>query len=368
MNNKVLIISGTPIISGAEYVLGDYLKDNENISNMEILHSDIEKVENFYSGFTFSKRFKSKYLNPVGVVGNGKLNLIKKLLNLFLSFFIFYKIFKNKEITKVLGNNTGDTIYAIYSYIFGKKHINYIHDMIEPKSMIAKSVLFFDRFVYRYIAVSKAVKSALIEIGIDESKIEVIYNGLIPNNDYLKKSIDKEIIFGFVGNIDDRKNPMEFLEFIEVACEILKDKKIKAKMVYGSVLDENLYKSMKEKIKNDNLPIELLGRVDRVKMKSFYDDIHFLVLTSKRDPLPTVILEAFNHGVPVIAHNIDGVPEMVENSLNGFLYDSSNHFKKIMESIRINNYSSFQENSLVIIRKEFDLNHKIITLNITLCL
>jgi hypothetical protein len=102
MDRKILIISATPIISGAEYVLGDYLKDNANINNMEILHSDIGKVENFYNDFSFSKRYKSKYLNPVGVVGNGKLNLFKKLFNLLSSFFMFYKIFKNKEIKTVL--------------------------------------------------------------------------------------------------------------------------------------------------------------------------------------------------------------------------------------------------------------------------
>jgi len=222
MSNKVLIISGTPIVSGAEYVLGDYLKDNKNIQNMQILYSDVENVENYYANFNFNKRYKSKYLNPVGVVGNNKLNLLKKLSNLFLLLSIFLKIFRDKSIKKVLGNNTGDTIYSIYSYIFGKKHINYIHDMIEPNSMLAKSILFFDRFICKYIAVSKAVKEALVNIGISEDKIKVIYNGLVYKSNVEYKELKDSITFGFVGNIDDKKNPLEFLNFIEVMQQNIK--------------------------------------------------------------------------------------------------------------------------------------------------
>jgi len=330
MKNKVLIISGTPIISGAEYVLGDYLSHTERLKDFEILHSDVQKVEEYYGNFKFLNRYKSKYLNPVGVVGNSKFNLIKKLLNLLCSFFIFYKIFKNKEITTVLGNNTGDTIYSVYSSFFGKEHINYIHDMIEKDSIIAKSLLVFDRFITRYIAVSNAVKNALVKIGIKEDKIEVIYNGLEHKPNFTQKEIRSKIIFGFVGNIDDRKNPLEFVKFIEIAKSIYKDKEISGQMIFGSVLDEKLFETLQQSIKDKDLPIELLGRVDRGQMQNFYDVIHFLVLTSKKDPLPTVILEAFNNGIPVIAHNIDGVPEMVEDGVNGFLYKSNDDFVSIL--------------------------------------
>ena len=43
-----------------------------------------------------------------------------------------------------------------------------------------------------------------------------------------------------------------------------------------------------------------------------------LILTSDRDPLPTVILEAMALGVPVIARRVDGVAEMIEDKVTGF--------------------------------------------------
>jgi glycosyltransferase involved in cell wall biosynthesis len=360
--HKVLIISATPIISGAEYVLGDFLQNTKYKKQIQILHSDIKEVNDFYSKFEVNKIYKSKYLKPVGVVNNN-FNIIKKIYNLIASFFIFRKIFKYEDIGIVLGNNTGDTIYSIYSYLFGKKHINYIHDMIEKDSFIAKSIIFFDKFIFKYIAVSNAVKNALIDIGIKENKIKVIYNGVDYNSDFNFKELDREIVFGFIGNIDDRKNPLEFLRFIEIFKNSYKEKKVKGKMVFSNVLDEKLFYKIKQIIKEKNLPIELIGKLNRENMKGFYNSIHFLVLTSKKDPLPTVILEAFDNGIPVIAHNIDGVPEMIEDNKNGFLYNNENDFEKIVNKIKVIDYNQLQKNANLTIKNKFNNLKKIEELN-----
>jgi len=356
--HKVLVISGTQIVSGAEYVLGDFLKDTKYKEYIKILHSDVGKVNEFYKEFKVNYIYKSKYLKPVGAVNN-KFNLIKKLYNLLGSFFIFYKIFKDKNIKVVLGNNTGDVIYSFYYYLFKKKHINYIHDMIEPNSMIAKSILFFDRFIYKYIAVSEAVKKALVNIGISEDKIEVVYNGVKYNDTINYKEFKDSITFGFVGNIENNKNPLEFLKFIEVMQQDIKDKAILGKMVYGNILDEELYKAMKEYIKTKKLNVELIGKIVKNNMSHFYDSINFLLLTSKKDSLPTVILEAFNSAVPVIGHNVDGIPEMIESGYNGFLYNSSNDFEKIFKNLLSYDYNKLQKNANITIKEKFNNLEKV---------
>jgi glycosyltransferase involved in cell wall biosynthesis len=360
--HKVLIISATPIISGAEYVLGDFLQNTKYKKQIQILHSDIKEVNDFYSKFEVNKIYKSKYLKPVGVVNNN-FNIIKKIYNLIASFFIFRKIFKYEDIGIVLGNNTGDTIYSIYSYLFGKKHINYIHDMIEKDSFIAKSIIFFDKFIFKYIAVSNAVKKALIDIGIKENKIKVIYNGVDYNSDFNFKELDREIVFGFIGNISYEKNPLEFLRFIEIFKNSYKEKKVKGKMVFSNVLDEKLFYKIKQIIKEKNSPIELIGKLNKEEVKKFYKSIHFLILTSKKDSLPTVILEAFNNGVPVIAHNIGGVPEMVEDNKNGFLYNNENDFDKIVNKIKVIDYNQLQKNANLTIKNKFNNFYKIEKLN-----
>lgn len=46
----------------------------------------------------------------------------------------------------------------------------------------------------------------------------------------------------------------------------------------------------------------------------------FLLLTSDRDPLPTVILEAMARKKIVIARDVDGVKEMIEDGKNGYMF------------------------------------------------
>ncbi len=57
-------------------------------------------------------------------------------------------------------------------------------------------------------------------------------------------------------------------------------------------------------------------------MESVYAQADVLLLTSRRDPLPRVVMEAMCHGLPVVATRVDGIPEMVEDGVTGFLAES----------------------------------------------
>jgi glycosyltransferase involved in cell wall biosynthesis len=46
------------------------------------------------------------------------------------------------------------------------------------------------------------------------------------------------------------------------------------------------------------------------------------VLSSKSEGSPNVILEALAAGTPVLANNIRGIPELVTNGKEGFLFDA----------------------------------------------
>jgi glycosyltransferase involved in cell wall biosynthesis len=47
---------------------------------------------------------------------------------------------------------------------------------------------------------------------------------------------------------------------------------------------------------------------------------------------PTSILEAFTFSVPVVAYKIDGIPELVEDGVDGLLFQPGN-FKKLAKGI-----------------------------------
>jgi glycosyltransferase involved in cell wall biosynthesis len=49
-----------------------------------------------------------------------------------------------------------------------------------------------------------------------------------------------------------------------------------------------------------------------------------LVVPSRTDNLPTVVLEAFSTYTPVIGANTGGIPDMIEDGYNGILFEKEN--------------------------------------------
>ncbi len=56
-------------------------------------------------------------------------------------------------------------------------------------------------------------------------------------------------------------------------------------------------------------------------ISALYERTDVLLLTSRRDPLPRVVMEAMCHGIPVVATRVDGIPEMVEDGVTGILVE-----------------------------------------------
>jgi glycosyltransferase involved in cell wall biosynthesis len=67
--------------------------------------------------------------------------------------------------------------------------------------------------------------------------------------------------------------------------------------------------------------ITLLGHVAREQMDSLYDRADVVVLTSRSEGLPLVLMEAMARGKIVLAPAITGIPELVIAGQTGFLYE-----------------------------------------------
>ena len=64
----------------------------------------------------------------------------------------------------------------------------------------------------------------------------------------------------------------------------------------------------------------LLGHVPREQMSSLYDRADVVVLTSRSEGIPLVLMEAMARGKIVLAPAITGIPELVVANQTGFLY------------------------------------------------
>src|ERR1700685_2504528 len=82
--------------------------------------------------------------------------------------------------------------------------------------------------------------------------------------------------------------------------------------------------------------VALLGHITGEQMDSLYGRADVLVLTSRSEGIPLVLMEAMARGKIVLAPAITGIPELVIASKTGFLYESGSvdEFVDRLEFIR----------------------------------
>ena len=175
-------------------------------------------------------------------------------------------------------------------------------------------------FTNKIICVSEAVYMYLKnEVGINPSKLICILNGI--KIDYCKKvrnKNDTKIHFGIIARLEDEKNHICLFE----ALQKLKKENFDLYVV-GDGKNMDYYKSYCINHQIDNKTI-FTGRLYGNDLVRIYEKIDVLVLPSKRETFGLVLLEAMENYIPCIGSNVGGIPEVIDNGVNGFLFNSGN--------------------------------------------
>ena len=170
------------------------------------------------------------------------------------------------------------------------------------------------------IANSELGRQRAIEQGIAPQSIEFVRNVVdIDSNDTVKSTTpDKIITFLFVGRLSAEKRPDRFVRFAAALVEKFPVRTVRFRIA-GDGARRNEIEEQARKHALLRNKIEFLGECER--MSEIYRQADVLVLTSDYEGTPNVILEAMAHALPVIATNVGGVPEILNES-RGFLVDS----------------------------------------------
>jgi len=164
------------------------------------------------------------------------------------------------------------------------------------------------------LAVSRSVKNSLIELGIQRSKVNVVYNAIdideSLSNDEIKIPQNEGVIrIGFVGGLIKRKGPLLLMKAANL-LDRLNGYNIEINFA-ANYKEPNVYRKITRFKTNTNITVKFYENLERDRMKSFYRSMDLIVVPSYSDPLPTVILEAVANGKLVLASNVDGIPELV---------------------------------------------------------
>ena len=78
--------------------------------------------------------------------------------------------------------------------------------------------------------------------------------------------------------------------------------------------------------------VDLLGNVS--DPSKYYRESRFFILTSASEGNPLCIAEAMSAGLPIIAPRVGGIPDLVEDGVNGFLFDVNSDSENVAVYIK----------------------------------
>ena len=168
----------------------------------------------------------------------------------------------------------------------------------------------------KVITVSQYNKNYLIQkYKIPPNKIEVIHCGI--DTDFFKpgKNENKENIILTVA----RLHPVKGLEYAIKACALLKQKGYKFKyLIVGEGSERPKLENLIRNLKLEN-NVFLEGARTKEEVIKYYQKAKIFILPSITEGLPVSLMEAMACELPVIATKVCGVPELVEDGINGYL-------------------------------------------------
>jgi len=129
----------------------------------------------------------------------------------------------------------------------------------------------------------------------------------------LRRSWGGDFVVGHVGVLDDsHKGQMEILALADDLATTLPGARF---VLVGGGPDETRLRSAAAGLVN----VVFAGQVDAVG--DYLRAFDVFLFPSRHEGLGSILLDAFDFGIPVVATRVGGIPEIVEDSVNGMLVD-----------------------------------------------
>ena len=208
---------------------------------------------------------------------------------------------------------------------------------------------FFNRYSFDHASfissVSNAIRSSIIEsFGSSlnlSGKLRVIYSVFNSSrgNPEVTAKIRSELngspVFGHIGAYVDKHKGQKV--FIEAIRKLVKDRPDAVFIFLGAGCDEEELRKMTE-----NLPqVKWLGF--KTNVADYIDAMDYFVFPSRNEGLGSVLLDVIDHGVPVIASEVDGIPEIIQHEKTGLLFDNGNTEMLYQEITRLLNDNNLRD-------------------------
>ena len=215
-------------------------------------------------------------------------------------------------------------------------------DISDNKKLIYKKIEKYTQAIFggktiacgdtEYEIAKELGKATLVRNGINFQKIALNYN----------PQTTKKLTFGIVGRITPQKNPKLFNE---IAMQFPQ---------YNFIWIGN--GELNHEITAPN--IKITGWFySTSEVYEWLNQIDVFLQTSLWEGLPLAVLEAMALKKPIIATNVIGNKDIVQNNVNGFLFDEINELKPIFKNLENDSFrNKLGEGAFLDAQENFDMN------------
>lgn len=196
--------------------------------------------------------------------------------------------------------------------------VNYWMEDKKARTQILEAI----EYSSKVICVSDDLKQSLIHYGVPEHKLIVIANGIDPiifNADVSANPL-REKYYLSVGNLTGLKGH-------HITLNAFSELPKKRLIIVGDGEQRRALKSQAKELGIQGR-VQFIKYLDQKKLGEFYAGATATILMSSMEGMPNVVLESLACGTPVIASDVGGVSEIL-NEDNGILMDSRDEYSLI---------------------------------------
>ena len=178
-------------------------------------------------------------------------------------------------------------------------------------------------FTDRVVALTELEKNDYLKFKVaNKEKLVLVYMGLelgsfLPENTVkIKENLNiqnDEKVIGYVGRLEPIKGPQFFVEAARLCSE---NNFLQRFILVG---EGSLRKELEEKVSSWGLKEKILFLGWRDDIADIMSILDILVLPSLNEAVGIVLLEAQSLGIPVVASEVGGIPEMIRDKQTGIL-------------------------------------------------
>jgi len=150
---------------------------------------------------------------------------------------------------------------------------------------------------------------------------------------------DDRIILGSLSNISPRKGIEDGIRIAAAVAQAIPDTKVTYKIAGDLLKTQEHYLQLLHRMASklpENCNVEFLGFLNPTESVRFLKAIDALLLPSRSESFPQVVVQAQAAGTPVFAYRIPGVVDQIDDGKTGYLadlYDTDNLTRRVLAAI-----------------------------------